>query len=146
MSEDKLPADASDKKIEKRELFSQFLDNQAKEMDVRQEEAKASAIDAETRRMEIEHNKEIATQSIGAQLEDSKLKAGYFSTVETNRYKLGMVALVLFFIFMLAAMFSDNTQFAGDIIKVVIGAVGGYFAGKYRGSNIETTSPDQSNQ
>lgn len=104
-------------------VIREFLHVQKQELEVRSKEADLA-------RLELEHNKDLGHKSIDAQLEDSKLKFQYFSGQQEKRFIVTLVSVVLFALFMFYAMYSGNTDFAHDVLKLAIGAFAGYFVGK----------------
>lgn len=106
------------------ELIEQFLEVQNREIQLKSQEL-------DVKRDELAHNKEIAKDSIAAQLEDSKIKADYFSKTNLRKSVLLGMCIVGLLGFLAYSMHTGQTDFAERVLDILIGAAGGFFVGKF---------------
>lgn len=105
------------------EAVKEIFALQHKELDTRKQEI-------ECNKHESDNNRAVAEQSIKAQLEDNKVRAEYFNKKDSRKTKLMGGCLISVLTFLLLSMYMGQTDFAYDIVKIIVGAVAGYFIGK----------------
>ena len=81
---------------------------------------------AEISLRELDHNQKLADKSIEAQAEDRMDQRRLARTMHTQRVVLVGIALGALLVFVLVAMYMDKDQLAHDILKLILGGVGGY--------------------
>jgi uncharacterized membrane protein YcjF (UPF0283 family) len=81
---------------------------------------------AEISLRELDHNQKLADKSIEAQSEDRKDQRRLARTMHTQRVVLIGIALVALLAFVMVAMYMNKDQLAHDILKLILGGVGGY--------------------
>lgn len=112
------------------ETIDRFMELRSKEMEVKRDEVELEKNSLNIKAAEIESNHKLGEKSIHAQLEDSKLKQEYFLTTNRRGIVLAGFVSLLVFAFLLASMYMGETSFAEQIFHIVIGAIGGFFAGR----------------
>ena len=111
------------------DLVEQFLDIQNKEIQVKAQEL-------DIKKAELAHNQEIAKESIAAQLEDSRIKADYFSKEGRRKAILIGICVVGGLGFLLYSMHTGKTDFAERVLDILVGAAGGFFIGRFTKNNL----------
>lgn len=106
------------------ELMREFLATQNRELDVKLREMEVTS-------EEIKSNRELAEMSIGAQERDRQRHTEVYSKTHLRETVLAGVAVVGIFVFLGAAMYSGNTDFAERIMDLVLGAAVGFAGGGF---------------
>jgi hypothetical protein len=83
---------------------------------------------AEISLREIDHNQKIADKSISAQAEDRKDQRKVEKEMHRQGLIFGGVVTVCTLLFILVALYMDKDALVLDLVKVVVGFVGGFGA------------------
>lgn len=83
---------------------------------------------AEVNLREIDHNQKIADKSIEAQANDRKDERQVAKAMHMHRLIFAGIVTALLIGFVLAALFMDKEAIVLDVLKVVVGFVGGWGA------------------
>jgi uncharacterized ion transporter superfamily protein YfcC len=83
---------------------------------------------AEISLREIEHNQKIADKSIQAQAEDRKDERSVQKTMDLHRLVFAAVVVAMLLSFVVVALWMNKDALVLDVIKVLIGFVGGWGA------------------
>lgn len=121
-------------------MIKELLANQSKELDIRREdlairqqevenEQKQRNREYDLQQQEIKNNKELALKHIEAHkgVLDNDLE--YSDKQNKRSYIFWGTLSVLVIAFLLVSMYMGKEDFAETIIKMLVGAVGGYFIG-----------------
>ena len=83
---------------------------------------------AEIALREVDHNQKIADKSIEAQAADRKDERRVTQTMHLHRLVFGGAVVLMLIAFVLVALWMDKDALVLDIVKVVLGFVGGWGA------------------
>ncbi len=95
-------------------------------LDVQQAKLALEMKQAEISLRELDHNQRIADKSIQAQAEDLRDERDAEKTMHKHRLIFAGVMATLLLSFVLAALWMDKDAMVLDVIKVVIGFIGGW--------------------
>ncbi|OBW98152.1 hypothetical protein QV05_10580 [Gallibacterium genomosp. 1] len=120
-------------------MFQEFIKLQQQELILKKEELSV-------RREEIQANERLAKASIEAK-QQTDLKHGDIFTL-LQKGKLWLTALIALFVLIIViyAMYSNNTGFALEILKIGGALLAGYFAGFGRGKAVVLERQQKENQ
>ena len=77
---------------------------------------------------ELDHNQKLADKSIDAQAEDRKDERLVEKSMQLHRLVFGAVVCAMVIVFVLVALHMDKDALVLDVVKVVLGFVGGWGA------------------
>lgn len=117
------------------QFINRFLEVQSAEIEVKLREFEVKHAEIACQKEDQQHNKEIAMQSIAAQLEDQKLKQKAFLSANNNQFWLIVIGIIAVTAFLIYAMSVGKESFAAKIFDLAIGAIGGFAAGKFSESS-----------
>ena len=110
-------------------LFKEFLDNQAKEL-----ELKSREIDLQ--KQKDDHAFEFAKTALETQTNDRTQQRSFLARTKRNGHVFAVIIAVIFVTLLITALAMDKDQIALEIIKAVIfivtGGAGGYAVGRLR--------------
>ena len=110
-------------------LFKEFLDNQAKEL-----ELKSREIDLQ--KQKDDHAFEFAKTALKTQINDRTQQRSFFLRTKRNGYVFAVIIAFFFIALLITALAMDKDQIALEIIKatifIVTGGAGGYAIGRLR--------------
>ncbi|MEI7782971.1 MAG: hypothetical protein WCK08_01195 [Betaproteobacteria bacterium] len=95
-------------------------------LDVQQAKIALEMKQAEIALWELDHNQRIADKSIQAQAEDLRDERDAEKTMHRHRLIFASAMAALLLSFVLAALWMDKDAMVLDVIKVVIGFIGGW--------------------
>ncbi len=97
-------------------------------LNLQEEKIKLEIKQTEIALRDIEHNRKIADKSIEAQVADRKDEREVNKTMHFHRLVFAACIVLLVIIFAIVALVLDKDALVLDIIKVVLGFVGGWGA------------------
>lgn len=138
---DNLPAPRPDDKSVHPEipatLFKEFLDNQTKELELKNRQL-------ELEKQKDDHAFEWAKKSIDAQVVDREKQRAFHLRGRRNVFIFATIIVVLFVGLLISALMMNKDQVVMEIIKAVIfittGGAGGYAVGRNKGGSSESSS------
>lgn len=110
----------------KEELLGKLIDHQGNELKVREQEIGIQKDEVALKREEQAHQKELAEQSIKAQLEDAKLKQSYFLAANKRQALVIISVVVAVLAFLITSMMMNKENFAERIFDIVMGGAAGF--------------------
>lgn len=121
------------------QALGRFIDVQKKEVEVRAQEVQVKA-------QEVSSNERIALAAIQAKREDNQDGRAQYNKHLIHRYVFVSVLLVAIFVFSGYAINSGAKDIVADLFKMgsslIIGAIGGYYAGKEKGRHRPSNDDD----
>ena len=99
---------------------------------------------AEIALREIEHNQKIADKSIQAQADDRKDERALFKVVHLQRLIFAVIVLAMIMGFVMWALNAGKDALVLDMLKILLGFVGGWGASLAFANKKKTTGSDDS--
>lgn len=119
------------------DLFQGFLDNQAKELEIR-------AREQDLTEQQDSHNFELSKISIKAQLENMERNRVHDRQMQATRMKFSALLAVLFTLITSLALWLDKEQFVLEVLRVAFYGGFGAVAGTYYQKSKQASSRDDS--